>query len=128
MSSREKASWLIESLIFSNSPWKMVCVGGQVLNNAGRGEAYLEIAPKEQAYLLKRGCSSIYAGSIHPVDPFYNGLYGGAEMPGILGTDPSMLAFVEKHGFQPADSARVYHRSLQKFHIMAGHSIQIAHP
>ncbi|MEM9527135.1 MAG: alkaline phosphatase D family protein, partial [Bacteroidota bacterium] len=46
--------WLIASLIFSNSPWKMVCVGGQVLNNSGRGEAYLEIAPEEHAYLLRR--------------------------------------------------------------------------
>lgn len=46
--------WLIESLIFSDSPWKMVCIGGQVLNNSGRGETYLVLAPEEQQYLLRR--------------------------------------------------------------------------
>lgn len=51
---KSQLEWLIESLIFSNSPWKIVCVGGQVLNNSGSGEAYLEIAPEEQEYLLQR--------------------------------------------------------------------------
>ena len=46
--------WLIESLVFSDSPWKMVCVGGQVLNSVRRGETYLNLAPEEQAYLLRR--------------------------------------------------------------------------
>lgn len=46
--------WLIESLIFSNSPWKMVCLGGQVLTDSGRGEGYLSLAPEEQKYLLRR--------------------------------------------------------------------------
>lgn len=46
--------WLIESLIFSDSPWKMVCLGGQVLTDSGRGESYLSLAPEEQKYLLRR--------------------------------------------------------------------------
>jgi len=46
--------WLIESLIFSDSPWKMVCIGGQVLSDSGRGEGYLSLAPGEQKYLLRR--------------------------------------------------------------------------
>jgi alkaline phosphatase D len=50
----EQLEWLIESLIFSDAPWKMVCIGGQVLNNAGRGETYLVLAPEEQKYLLRR--------------------------------------------------------------------------
>lgn len=46
--------WLIESLISSDSPWKMVCIGGQVLNTATRGETYENLAPREQEYLLRR--------------------------------------------------------------------------
>ncbi len=46
--------WLIESLVFSDSPWKMVCIGGQVLNTAKSGETYVNLAPKEQEYLLRR--------------------------------------------------------------------------
>lgn len=46
--------WLIEGLIFSDSPWKIVCIGGQVLNDSGSGEGYLSLAPEEQQYLLRR--------------------------------------------------------------------------
>lgn len=46
--------WLIESLVFSNSPWKMVCIGGQVLNTARSGETYVNLAPEELDYLLRR--------------------------------------------------------------------------
>ncbi|MEO0731591.1 MAG: alkaline phosphatase D family protein, partial [Bacteroidota bacterium] len=51
---RPQFEWLIESLIFSNSPWKMVCLGGQVLTDSGRGEGYQSIAPAERDYLLRR--------------------------------------------------------------------------
>lgn len=46
--------WLIESLVFSDSPWKMVCIGGQVLNTSRSGETYVNLAPDEQEYLLRR--------------------------------------------------------------------------
>lgn len=46
--------WLIQSLISSDSPWKMVCIGGQVLNTANSGETYQNLAPREQEYLLRR--------------------------------------------------------------------------
>jgi alkaline phosphatase D len=51
---KAQLEWLIESLIFSNSPWKMVCIGGQVLNTVKAGETYVNLAPKEQEYLLRR--------------------------------------------------------------------------
>lgn len=46
--------WLIESLVFSDAPWKMVCIGGQVLNTAQRFENYINLAPNELRYLLAR--------------------------------------------------------------------------
>ena len=51
---KPQLEWLIDGLIFSNSPWKMVCLGGQVLTDSGRGEGYLSLAPEEQKYLLRR--------------------------------------------------------------------------
>lgn len=51
---KAQLEWLIESLIFSDSPWKMICIGGQVLNTAKNGETYVNLAPKEQEYLLRR--------------------------------------------------------------------------
>ena len=46
--------WLIESLVFSNAKWKMVAVGGQVLNTAEMWENYINLAPNELRYLLAR--------------------------------------------------------------------------
>lgn len=51
---KKQLEWLIESLIFSDASFKMVCIGGQVLNTSERGETYVNLAPKEQAYLLRR--------------------------------------------------------------------------
>ena len=46
--------WIIESLIFSNARFKLVCIGGQVLNSVERFENYINLAPAERDYLLRR--------------------------------------------------------------------------
>jgi len=51
---KAQLEWLVESLIFSDSPWKMVCIGGQVLNSSASGETYTNLAPAERDYLLRR--------------------------------------------------------------------------
>lgn len=51
---KEQLEWLIESLVFSDASYKMVCIGGQVLNTHQGGETYANLAPKERTYLLKR--------------------------------------------------------------------------
>jgi len=49
----EQIEWLIEALKFSKSPFKMVAVGGQVLNTAAVYENHARYED-ERAYLLKR--------------------------------------------------------------------------
>ncbi|MEM9931925.1 MAG: alkaline phosphatase D family protein, partial [Bacteroidota bacterium] len=61
---KAQLEWLVESLIFSDAPWKMVCIGGQVLNTATRGETYVNLAPAEQAYLLRRITEENIAGVV----------------------------------------------------------------
>jgi alkaline phosphatase D len=51
---KEQLEWIIESLIFSDASYKMVCIGGQVLNTNKGGETYINLAPLERAYLLER--------------------------------------------------------------------------
>ncbi len=46
--------WLIDALSASRAPFKMVAIGGQVLNTAGVYENYSNQAPEERAYLLRR--------------------------------------------------------------------------
>lgn len=46
--------WIIDALIHSSAPFKMVAVGGQVLNTAEVFETYANLAPAERGYLLRR--------------------------------------------------------------------------
>ena len=46
--------WLLENLTYSKARWKIVCVGGQVLNTAEVWENYVNLAPNELRYLLAR--------------------------------------------------------------------------
>jgi alkaline phosphatase D len=50
---KEQIEWLIQQLKFSRSPFKMVAVGGQVLNTAAVYETHAVYA-EERAYLLRR--------------------------------------------------------------------------
>ena len=46
--------WLIDALVHSRAPFKMVAVGGQVLNTAQKFETYNNLFPEERQYLLQR--------------------------------------------------------------------------
>ncbi len=46
--------WLIDALAASDAPFKMVCIGGQVLNTAEVYETYTNLQPAERNRLLQR--------------------------------------------------------------------------
>lgn len=48
----DQLEWLIDALAASRAPFKMVVIGGQVLNTAPLYETYVNLAPDERAYLL----------------------------------------------------------------------------
>ncbi len=54
MLGKEQLEWLIDALAGSYAPFKMVCIGGQVLNTAPGEENYADHFKEEQAYLLQR--------------------------------------------------------------------------
>lgn len=51
---KEQLEWLIDALAYSKSPFKMVAIGGQVINNAAVFENYANHHKGERDYLLKR--------------------------------------------------------------------------
>lgn len=65
-----------------------------------------------EAYLRDRGSTLFYGGGIRPLDPFYRGLYGGSEMPGVLASDTRLLSVFQENGYETIDSVRVYHLEL----------------
>lgn len=74
-----------------------------------RGIGRALVAAAEQ-YLRQRGAEVIYAGGMRPLNPFYLGLYGGAELPGFLQSDADAEPFFRACDYSEADRARVFHR------------------
>lgn len=75
----------------------------------------LELLKRAEAYLQASGSEVIYAGSIRPMNPFYLGLYGGSELPGLLESSDSAARFFAGHGYQKVDEVQVLHVQLADF-------------
>jgi ribosomal protein S18 acetylase RimI-like enzyme len=73
-----------------------------------------ELLRRAESYLSAAGATSLYAGPMAPLTPFYFGLYGGSEMPGFLVSDAEMGPFLEHRGYQICRTARVFQRFLNQ--------------
>jgi ribosomal protein S18 acetylase RimI-like enzyme len=73
-----------------------------------------ELLRRAEDYLRGRGARALYAGGQRPLNPFYLGLYGGSELPGVLDTDGLAGGFLRKHGYAPARATRVLQRRLNQ--------------
>lgn len=61
-----------------------------------------------ESYLLQRGAQSVMAGCRYPTNPFYFGLYGGSDQPGVLETDLECNEFYTQHGFEAGSTTLVF--------------------
>ncbi|MEX2141838.1 MAG: GNAT family N-acetyltransferase [Pirellulales bacterium] len=68
-----------------------------------------------EEYLRGRGAQVLYGGSVRPLNPFYLGLYGGSEQPGVLDSDPAMQRLFLGHGYREIDRTVVFQRTLADF-------------
>lgn len=77
-------------------------------------------------YLRSRGAVEVHAMGTHVLYPFYLGLYGGAEIPGVLQSDTERLRWFNASGYQQVDRVHVWQRELTGYRaqIMRSH-IQI---
>ncbi|MCS6850520.1 MAG: GNAT family N-acetyltransferase [Gemmataceae bacterium] len=73
-----------------------------------------ELLRRAEDYLCSRGARSIYAGPRRPRNPFYLGLYGGAELPGFLESDPAAEPFFSRHGYNRVETSLVFQRRLDQ--------------
>jgi GNAT superfamily N-acetyltransferase len=68
-----------------------------------------------EAFLRDRGAKVLYGGSLHPLNPFYLGLYGGSELPGVLDSDQPTQELFRSHGYREIDRAVQLERELLSF-------------
>ena len=74
-----------------------------------------QLLERAEARLKERGAKLIYGGSVAPLNPFYVGLYGGSEMPGILLSDHRMVELFNRSGYSEIDRTVVLQRDLGDF-------------
>ncbi len=68
-----------------------------------------------EQYLAGRGAKVIYGGGIRPLNPFYLGLYGGSESPGVLASDTVARQTFQSHGYREIDRTVTFHCDLHRF-------------
>ena len=66
-------------------------------------------------YLRGRGAKVLYGGAVRPLNPFYLGLYGGSEQPGVLDSDKAAQQLFLSHGYREIDRTVVFERTLVDF-------------
>jgi len=74
-----------------------------------------ELMRRSEEYLHGRGAKVLYAGAIYPLNPFYLGLYGGSELPGVLQSDTVSLEVFSRFGYQEIDRCVILQRELKNF-------------
>jgi GNAT superfamily N-acetyltransferase len=88
-----------------------------VLLKPGCSEAEVAAGLLERAesYLRGRGSKVLYGGCMAPLNPFYLGLYGGSELPGILDTDKAARSLFEGHRYKEIERTRIMRIDLNRF-------------
>jgi GNAT superfamily N-acetyltransferase len=70
---------------------------------------------RSEAYLLGHGAKVLYGGGVAPWDPFYLGLYGGSELPGVLDSDRLTQQLYRTHGYEEVDRTLAFRCRLADF-------------
>lgn len=74
-----------------------------------------ELVARCEDYLQRRGAVEILGGGSPSMRSFYLGLYGGADLPGILDSSPGMQGVFRRAGYEEAERIVVLRRPLAGF-------------
>ena len=74
-----------------------------------------ELMSRSEDYLRHQGAKVLYAGAIFPLNPFYLGLYGGSELPGVLESDTDACEVYSRCGYREVSRCVILQRELQGF-------------
>lgn len=89
----------------------VICMLGLLPSHRGRGIGP-ELLRRSEQYLLERGAQVFLAGGYDRSNPFYFGIYGGANCPGFLQSNPEAEAFFLKHGYRTHQTILILQRQL----------------
>ena len=92
----------------------VICV---VLVRPGCAEAEVAagLVDRCEEYLRCRGAKTLYGGGLYPLNPFYVGLYGGSELPGVLDSDTTARDVFAARGYREVERTALLRRELSGF-------------
>ena len=68
-----------------------------------------------ERYLSARGATTIAAIGLGDLCPFYLGLYGSCDLPGVFESDKNRTDFFERHDYRPNDQILCYKKEVAGF-------------
>jgi GNAT superfamily N-acetyltransferase len=80
-----------------------------------RPQIAMELLAASEDYLRKGGAKQLYAGSQFPLNPFYLGLYGSSDLPGVLATDLAFCELLQAAGYKRLVRRQLFNRPLANF-------------
>ncbi len=78
-------------------------------------EVAVGLVERCEEYLRSRGAKVFYGGGVRPMCPFYIGLYGGAEPPGVLDSDVVARNAFTARGYREVERTVSLRRDLDGF-------------
>jgi GNAT superfamily N-acetyltransferase len=82
---------------------------------AAAGEAAAGLLERCEEFLRGRGTKTLYGGGLLPWSPFYIGLYGGSESPGVLDSDALGQQLYRNSGYEAVENTILLQRDLSGF-------------
>jgi ribosomal protein S18 acetylase RimI-like enzyme len=86
-----------------------------VAPHARQAEIARELLTQSEDYLIRRGAKKLYGGCIEPLNPYYLGLYGGSELPGVLATHDQLVKLYPSVGYREVERTVIMHRQTAGF-------------
>jgi GNAT superfamily N-acetyltransferase len=92
----------------------IICV---VVTTSGCAEAQVAdgLLDRCEQYLQYRGAKVLYGGGCQPLHPFYLGLYGQSDLPGVLDSDTVARSAIAARGYREVERTALFSRNLDGF-------------
>ncbi|MBX7166380.1 MAG: GNAT family N-acetyltransferase [Pirellulales bacterium] len=74
-----------------------------------------ELLARSEAYLQARGAKVLFGGGVRPLIPFYLGLYGGSDLPGVIDSDADAQRLYRAAGYIEVGRTLILQRELPGF-------------
>ena len=85
------------------------------ISNESRTEVCDGLLEQAHEYFCNQGTETVSIGTDFPFSPFYLGLYGGSNVPGVLLENRRLLELMKRNGYQEQQQVLIMQRSLHDF-------------